>query len=286
MSFTKLLLSSVVALTLSGNAVAQVLIDASTRNGSFELLGGVQGVAKATHWDTDPDGDVDSWTDWAGVSTANNDSGADASGAASDGTRVAFLQNANAAYNLTDYTIQLGDRFTYSWDWVLAGRGPAIAGLAYDNGGTITAIGGADTTNPDATMPHLGLGMLYEVLAGNPAIGKKIALTVSSTGNYPEVDNFYLAVNIIQGDVNGDGIADLADYAIIRNNFRTSVASQSLGDLTRDGVVNFADFIAWRDAALPSAVALASLSAVPEPASCLLVVLGFASVMGGRFRRA
>lgn len=176
-----------------------ILIDPATQNGSFELLGGTPSAGrKATHWDTDPDGDVDYWSVWGaavgGPSTAENDSGTDIGGNPTDGTQVAFLQPGNAAYNLTSYLVQAGDVFTYLWDWTLSGRGNAIAQLAYSDGVNIVAIDGTDTTNPDTASAHLGLGTTYTALAGDPAIGNPIALTVRSTGNWPEVDNFVLSV--------------------------------------------------------------------------------------------
>lgn len=193
MSVTKFPLLLAAAALIAAPASAAILIDATTNNGSFELTGGVSGTQKATHWDTDSDGDIDNWTYLSGPA---GDSGTDVSAAATEGTRVGFLQGGNAAYNLTSYLVQEGDVFTYSWDWALQGRGPAVAGLAYNDSGVITAIPASDTTNPDNLMPHLGLGATYAVLAGNPAIGKAIALTITapSGSNYPEVDNFALSV--------------------------------------------------------------------------------------------
>lgn len=177
---------------------ADILIDATTNNGSFELLGGAPSTAKATHWDTDPDGNVDNWSVWGatvgGPSTAENDSGTDLGNAPTDGTHVAFLQPGNAAYNLTSHIVQVGDVFTYSWDWTLAGRGNATAGLAYFDGLNVVAIPSTETTNPDTAQPWNGLGTTYTALAGDPAIGNAMALTVVSGGNWPEVDNFVLTV--------------------------------------------------------------------------------------------
>ena len=58
------------------------LINNTLRNGSFELLtvGGVPTTgltAKASNWDTDPDGDVTDWSPWTAETTANTDSGSE-----------------------------------------------------------------------------------------------------------------------------------------------------------------------------------------------------------------
>lgn len=182
----------------SGSAAAN-LINATTNNGSFETLGGVISNAKATNWDTDPDGDVDHWNNWGastgGPSTAQTDSGTEPHiSVATQGNRIAFLQAGNAAYNLTSHAIEAGEVFTYSWDWVLAGRPNATAQLGYWNGSAIVAISGTDTTNPNTTVRHLGLGTTWTVPPGHPAIGHPIAMTVRATNGYPEIDNFVLSV--------------------------------------------------------------------------------------------
>lgn len=81
------------------------------------------------------------------------------------------------------------------------------------------------------------------------------------------------------GDVTGEGTVDLADYLIIRDNFRTSVGSRMLGDLNGDGTVNFVDFGEWKANASPEV--LAALEAIPEPSS-LLLALGLGSMLVSR----
>jgi hypothetical protein len=72
---------------------------------------------------------------------------------------------------------------------------------------------------------------------------------------------------VVAGDVNGDGVANNADFEPIRLNFLQSVTARADGDLTADGFVDFADFREWKAAA-----GLGSSSAVPEPTVYLLVV--------------
>ena len=167
------------------------LIDATTRNGSFELLGAAPGAvsaAKATHWDTDPDGDVTYWTLFPGV-TAFNDSGTEINaGLATHGTKLAFLQNGNAAYNLTSHVIQAGDVFTFLWD---ARNGAAHnVSLVYDNGGILTAMG----TAVSSTSTGLNKTGTFTVLGGDPCIGKTVGIKLASTGFFPNLDNFRLTV--------------------------------------------------------------------------------------------
>ena len=192
---------------LNSGTVPVTLINSTTNNGSFESLGTVVSgsTLKAQHWNTSPNGDVPNWTVWGapsgGPSTAQNDSGTEYNPAdASDGARIGFLQSGNAARNPTTHLIRAGEVYTYSWDWVRIDRGNAIAQLAYQNGANAIAITGTDTTNPNTTARHLGLGTTWTVPAGHPAIGFPIVMTVRSTGAWPEVDNFILTVSTVPVD--------------------------------------------------------------------------------------
>lgn len=172
-------------------ATPNILIDATTNNGSFELLGGTGRTAKATHWDTDPDGNVDNWTYLSGPA---NDSGTEVNGDATDGARIAFFQGGNSAYNETTHLIAEGEQYTYSWDYTLAGRGNVTAQLAYkDVGNNIIPITGTETTNPNNTTAHPGLGSGWQVPPGHASIGRPMVFLFTSSGYYPHVDNVELS---------------------------------------------------------------------------------------------
>jgi hypothetical protein len=96
---------------------------------------------------------------------------------------------------------------------------------------------------------------------------------------------------IVAGDVNNNGVADINDYIIIRNNFFGTGRLRSQGDLTNDGVVNFADFRNWKDNRTAGSGSasddelLAGLG-VPEPGSLALVMLGALAWLSSSRRRA
>ena len=188
-------------------ASATVLIDATRRNGSFEKAGRVLATAAVHHWDTHPAGDVDQWTLWdaaaGGPASASNDSGITPSANASDGSCLAFLQPGNAVYNLTGRAIAEGDTYMVSWKWRRAGRGHLKGQFAYQDGSAILPIEDTETGGAELRT----FWRTWTVPAGHPAIGKPIAVTLQTNGNYPEVDEVVLAV-AASSDGDGDGIAD------------------------------------------------------------------------------
>lgn len=167
-------------------SAATILIDPTTRNGSFETE-----TTKQLTW-----GGVDSWDEWTGVSTANGDSGTDENPAtATDGVRIAFLQGGNAAYNMTSHLVSVGDVYTYSWDHASRADRTHTVGLVFDDGGTVTSIVSSEITTTGLATPNTYGGGTYTVLAGDAAIGKTIGMGIHATAAYPEVDNFILSVD-------------------------------------------------------------------------------------------
>jgi hypothetical protein len=89
------------------------------------------------------------------------------------------------------------------------------------------------------------------------------------------------------GDVNGNGVADINDYAIIRDNFNKP-GNKAQGDLTGNGQVNFHDFRLWKNFAPAGVGSEAELLAglgIPEPGSVVLAMLAAISLAGTVARR-
>jgi len=143
----------------------------------------------------------------------------------------------------------------------------------------------------------LGLNQFYAIYRKNFAAGNIVSFTKQN--GIRDGSTYTVAVSptlgsIVPGDINLDGIANNADYAIIRNNFQGSGKTRAQGDFNGDGLVNFTDFRRWKNSQ-PSlgAAATASLEAglfggsVPEPTGLVLVMMGAATILAtARSRRA
>ena len=87
------------------------------------------------------------------------------------------------------------------------------------------------------------------------------------------------------GDANLSGVVDAADLNQVGLNWQTNVSAWSAGDFNADGAVSAPDLnvlgINWQQSALA-----ASTAAVPEPSSCLLVIMSGLVLLGyGRRNR-
>ncbi|WP_428303792.1 SGNH/GDSL hydrolase family protein [Lacipirellula sp.] len=81
------------------------------------------------------------------------------------------------------------------------------------------------------------------------------------------------------GDFNADGLVDAGDLELWKLSFGVGeAATRSQGDANNDGAVDGADFLLWQRNATP----VASVSAIPEPASWLVAVGGV--LVAYRFR--
>ena len=83
-----------------------------------------------------------------------------------------------------------------------------------------------------------------------------------------------------QGDVDGNGTVEFADFLIVSANFGNEVDSHELGDVDCSGIVDFPDFLEL-SANFGSTVPAAS--AVPEPSAAML--MGFSVLCLGFLRR-
>ena len=113
-------------------------------------------------------------------------------------------------------------------------------------------------------------------LTADPAVGGGISLGSISVARPLE------ALSEILADYNSDGVVDAADYTAWKNNFGATGEAGLTGDGNLDGVVDAADYTVWRDHL--SIVSTSESHSVPEP--CTLCLLAAGLVVGaGAMRR-
>ncbi len=94
-----------------------------------------------------------------------------------------------------------------------------------------------------------------------------------------------LRMRPIPGDFTGDGLVDAADYTAWRAAFGQTVTPWTSADGNGDGVVDSGDYLLWRkQVATGSGSALARGIAIPEPAGIILVALAAVLLFTGRRR--
>ena len=201
---------------LASAPVLHSLIGPTKRNGSFESLAGALGsVAGPTHWDTDAAGDIDNWTLWPTISTANA-GGTDDGQGPTNGIRRTEIDINNAAYNLTNYQAKEGDIIRVTWDHLTTsvGAGQHTMWVVYDDG-----FGGIFQFTPTATVspaPGSVGKIIYKVPAASPIIGRKIGVGIKAFANDQRIDN--VVVTVRDSDSDGDNLSDFFEDQYFGNN--------------------------------------------------------------------
>lgn len=160
----------------------------------------------------------------------------------------------------------------------------------------LNRVRGGDTQSiqPGSVIDISGTGMLtlpgdYRDILAN-YIAEGLILGDGQTGN---VTTELVVIGLAQGDFNGDGIVDLADYTVWRDNLGGDSAALN-GNGAGNPTVTSADYDLWKmnlgatsssqTVATAGAPIAASISAVPEPSSFVLLS-GVAGVLAILRRR-
>ncbi|WP_425399017.1 PEP-CTERM sorting domain-containing protein [Aeoliella sp.] len=166
---------------------------------------------------------------------------------------------------LTDFPA--GDGSGNGWE-TAGGSNDGEVGEAWLSGDSAFAAGSSIT-----------LGSVYKQGSGIPDVMLRYRDTGSTA--FIDVEPTYVTSEGIYGDYNNDGVVNLADYTVWRNNLGSSVAlANENPDATTPGVVDEEDYAFWKSrfGATSNPGAIATVQAVPEPSTmagvlCLAVVL-------------
>lgn len=169
---------AVIASILSLAAAANAQLITSFTNLDFDA-----GVANIGSGFDNPSADVPGWRDY----TAMTDSGVEGPGVwwGPYDQYAAWMKSGEAAYNMSDYTIQAGDAFSISfmaqwWQWTGA-NGQWTATLFYDTPGNVIGT----YTTPDLT--GQGSWAAYStatpIVATAGSVGGKLGLLMTSSGS-------------------------------------------------------------------------------------------------------
>jgi hypothetical protein len=162
-----------------------------------------------------------------------------------------------------------------------------VAGVDFDQlsvSGSLAGLGDNATSNLDLIVnisPGLSLAGESLPVICDPAMdfsGGSLgfhSVTWNSPGYAPSLSYLNGSINIVfpaaqqrlAGDINGDGLVDVADYNIWAANVGRTGATWSQGDLNGDGLVDVADYNIW-------AANVGRTAGAPEPVSMLMLAAG------------
>ena len=112
--------------------------------------------------------------------------------------------------------------------------------------------------------------------------GNYASVPVEDFANALDLDNWvsYTVRTVLQGDYNGDGSVNAADYTVWADNFGSTTLLAADGN--GNGVIDAADYTLWADNFGSTSAANLGLPNIPEPGTLALVCLIIAAFMQRR----
>jgi len=234
----------------------------------------------------DPDGDGNIWTKLS-VPTALG-------GQVIKAPNVGIASNPAAQETMAVYAMEFATAGTYSAYYRVRGfngssdsiYAPDGFGVDPDNSITTnqdgTFIWKKDTRTFPITASNVGVPLEFRLgmREANAEIDA-IVLNLSSSLTATQLDDLFA---VLDGDYNGDGMVDAADYSVWRDSLGSTTNLAADGD--GNGTVDAGDYDIWKNHFGQSlGGGSGSLSAVPEPSAMALALMGLLFASARAFRR-
>jgi hypothetical protein len=144
----------------------------------------------------------------------------------------------------------------------------SVTGAVSSASSTKNALADADLVVDISQGLHLTSETLT-ILANSGLVGSSFdkVTIVGGPGQVSYTSNGVVLTFHIPGDINGDGLVDVADYNVWAANVGKTGATWAQGDLNGDGLVDVADYNIW-------AANVGKTAATPEPLTLSLLALG------------
>ncbi len=188
--------------------------------------------------------------------------------------------NLSAPANLNITLTPLGGTFNQSAEggtptpFNASARSDLILSVLASNGSTILGtsnIGGAGTIESITGLSLVSAGQYYVRITGATDAVQLYQLQLSAIS----------AIAPLAGDYNKNGIVDAADYVTWRDQ-NDQVGTNLAADGNNDGIVNDLDYIIWKSHLGMTAGTGTALTSVPEPKSILYWLTTLVVLLGGR----
>jgi hypothetical protein len=139
------------------------------------------------------------------------------------------------------------------------------------NGNFVIVSGGTPIVNKTVQdMDPASAGFVDYTVTGTATASGDLLMVISYSGDgeiFVTNARVTQTAPLIPGDINGDGLVDVADYNIWAANVGATGATWAQGDLNGDGLVDVADYNIW-------AANVGRTSATPEPISMIVLAIG------------
>lgn len=200
-------------------------------------------------------------------------------------TGQTHLRNtSNSTVSIDGYIVESASSSLNQTSWSSLDEQGAEGGSWVEMGTTTNGrLGELNPTSATELAPgaNVDLGQMYAT-GGSQDLTFEFVLAGEEQSIHGVILYEALQNNALAGDYNGNGTVDAADYTVWKDAFGST--TDLAADGNDNGVIDAADYTIWKDNFGQTAGSVANVSAVPEPASLVLVCLALVAIAAKRPR--